>query len=240
MKVSRQVAEQFPHRKDDPPDPGRWGRSPTWARPAGEPAASAAGWGADPTWENAGPGRRVVDDPSSLAALGSDSLRGAARPPSRRRRLGVRRLALVGGAGLLATAALAVAVIRVADLPGDAGPRASAIVVDRPPVSLAPALTLIASPGGGWSDYVSARNAAEVARKRAVAKERRARELQRVSRAKRRRAEALAANQVVSAPAATPATPVPSAPATPADPWAGISPMVRQTTPGPWNNGGSS
>lgn len=232
------MTEQSPSTRVDRPDPTRWGRSPTWERSVGGASAAGAGWATDPRWEGSGPAP-VVDDPSGLTALGGDPL--GAAGARRRRAPRVPRLAIGGSLALVAAGALAAGAVGIRGLvDGGGAPTAG---VDPPArIDLAPALRAIEATGEGWADYLAAARAAESTRRNEIAAERRRRELARIRRQERRRAEALAANQVVSAPRTAPAetAPVESAPEAPADPWGGVSPMVRATTPGPWNGGGAS
>jgi hypothetical protein len=181
----------------------------------------------------------VIDDPSGLTAPGAGPV-GAPLGTRTRRRTRVPRAAIGGSLALVAAGALAAGVVGIHGLVSGGG--TPTVAADPPRLDLAPALRAIAAAGDGWSDYLATARAAERARQRAVAKERRRRDLARIRREERRRAEALAANQVVSAPAPAPAdsAPAESTPESPANPWAGVSPMVRATTPGPWNGGGAS
>jgi hypothetical protein len=83
--------------------------------------------------------------------------------------------------------------------------------------------------------------AAAVARRRHdMAVQRQREQARRDARRAARERAAKAAAAVVAAPRTQAPAPTPQAEPTPViDPWAGVSPMERQTTPGPWNNGGS-
>jgi hypothetical protein len=228
------VAAHTPHTRADPPDPSRWGRSPTWARAAGESSRSAS-WATDPTWDRSRGDSPIVDDSAGLAALDSaprelDTAGASCGRVPWSRRLVVRGSAGVVGAGLLVAGVLQATGVFAGESPGQA-----TRPVERPTLAVVAAQASIAASTTSRSTLADAMRAADAIRKRALAADRRQRRLER---AERRRTEGPATNQVVSAPPH--ATPVESAPTPVADPWADVSPMERQTTPGPWNNGGAT